>query len=105
MSCFFTVPAPETAAPCSVNRRISWISSPYIVPNPWEFKAIELRRVVAGRDHHSAIDALMHPGVVEDRCNDRPEVDDLTPACGEASADSLAHLGGALSVVLHDDQR
>src|SRR5207249_4395034 len=64
-----------------------------------EFEPVELRRVVAGRDHDAAVDAIVNPGEIEHRRNDGADIDDVAAAGPQDPHDRVADPGRTLPVV------
>src|SRR2546426_6792060 len=67
-----------------------------------QLEPVEFRRVVAGRDHHPAVDAVVDPGEVKHRRNDRSDVDDVAATCSQPPHYGVADPGRTLPVVTAD---
>ena len=70
-----------------------------------EFEPVELRRVVAGRDHDATVDAIVNPGEIEHRRNDGANVDDVAATGPQAPHDRVPDPGRTLPVVATNNNR
>src|SRR3989454_8106775 len=70
-----------------------------------QLEPVEFRWVVAGRDHHATVDAVVNPGEIKHRRNDRSDVDDVAAACRQPLHDRVPDPGRTLPVVTADNYR
>src|SRR5947199_2282478 len=70
-----------------------------------EFEPVELRRVMAGRDHNAAVDAIVNPGEIEHRRNNGADIDDVAAAGPQAPHDRVADPGRTLPIVAANNDR
>src|SRR5437899_1241300 len=70
-----------------------------------EFEAVKLGRVVAGGNHYTSIDAVVNPGEIKNRRNDRSDVDDVAATCRQPPHYRVADPGRTLPVVTADNDR